>query len=47
MWVKAVPASGGLTLEYAGLARGEDPTLIAAVTDLADRHSQQLPKVEP
>ncbi len=46
MWVKAVPASGGLTLEYAGLARGEDPTLTTAVTDLADRHCQQLPKVE-
>ena len=47
VWVKAVAASGGLTLEYAGLARGEDPTLAAAVADLAEKHSQQLaPKVE-
>jgi cytochrome c biogenesis protein len=47
VWAKAVAASGGLTLEYAGLARGEDPTLAAAVADLAEKHSQQLaPKVE-
>ena len=39
--------TGGLTLEYAGLARGEDPTLAAAVAELAEKHSQQLaPKVE-
>jgi len=47
VWVKVVAASGGLTLEYAGLARGEDPTLAAAVPDLAEQHSQQLaPKVD-
>ena len=38
VWVKAVPDSRGTRLEYAGLARGEDPTLEAAVADLARRH---------
>ena len=38
VWVKAV----GSRLEYAGLARGEDPTLEAAVEDLAQRHSAAL-----
>ena len=39
MWVKAV---GRGRLEYAGLARGEDPTLEAAVADLARRHRAVL-----
>ncbi len=39
VWVQAVPqADGSTTLEYAGLARGEDPTLEAAVAALADKH---------
>ncbi len=39
VWVKAVPqADGSTTLEYEGLARGEDPTLEAAVAALADKH---------
>jgi cytochrome c biogenesis protein len=43
VWVKAIEKSdGGIRLEYAGLARGEDPGLEAAVTDLARRHAQQL-----
>lgn len=43
VWVKAVTGEGGVvSLEYAGLARGDDPGLAAAVADLADRHSQQL-----
>lgn len=42
MWVKAVTTKDGVTLEYAGLARGDDPTLTAAVADLADRHIEQL-----
>lgn len=47
VWVKAVPGRGDtLTLEYAGLARGDDPRLVEAVADLADRHVQRL-KVDP
>ncbi|WP_237583599.1 cytochrome c biogenesis protein ResB [Clavibacter tessellarius] len=43
VWVKAVPqADGSTTLEYAGLARGEDPTLEAAVAALADKHASGL-----
>jgi len=43
MWVKATPettAAGGtaLRIEYAGLARGEDPAIAAAVADLARSH---------
>jgi len=43
LWVKAVDGR----LEYAGLARGEDPTLAAAVADLARRHRAVLGDVEP
>ncbi|MDX2376022.1 cytochrome c biogenesis protein ResB [Microbacterium sp. LRZ72] len=43
VWVKAqVDADGAeptVVLEYAGLARGEDPTLDAAVSQIADRHA--------
>jgi cytochrome c biogenesis protein len=47
VWVKAVvSADGAVTLEYAGLARGDDPRLEEAVADLADRHIERL-KVEP
>ncbi len=43
VWVKAVELAGGdLRLEYAGLARGEDPRLEAAVAAIAERHSQGL-----
>jgi cytochrome c biogenesis protein len=43
VWVKAVPQADGSTiLEYAGLARGEDPTLEAAVAALADKHAAGL-----
>ncbi len=43
MWIKAVELEGGrLRLEYAGLARGEDPTLDAAVSAIAQRHAKQL-----
>jgi cytochrome c biogenesis protein len=49
VWVKATEnADGTTTLEYAGLARGEDPRLEQAVADIAAAHSQQLGlKVEP
>ncbi len=43
MWIKAVSASGGgVTLEYAGLARGEDPALAGAVAELAAAHAEAL-----
>jgi cytochrome c biogenesis protein len=42
MWVKAATDGGTLRLEYAGLARGEDPTLAAAVDALAQRHGDAL-----
>jgi cytochrome c biogenesis protein len=32
LWVKALPVAGSLTLEYAALARGDDPTLDRAVS---------------
>jgi len=38
VWIKAV----GSRIEYAGLARGEDPTLEAAVEDIALKHSAAL-----
>lgn len=43
MWVKATPGDGVLTLEYAGLARGEDPVIAAAVADLVRTHGASLP----
>ncbi|RQP10430.1 MAG: cytochrome c biogenesis protein ResB [Microbacteriaceae bacterium] len=42
MWIKAAAAEGGVRLEYAGLARGEDPGLEAAVAELADKHTARL-----
>ncbi|WP_243012211.1 cytochrome c biogenesis protein ResB [Cryobacterium zhongshanensis] len=43
LWVKAIRRDdGSVRLEYAGLARGDDPALETAVTALADRHSAVL-----
>jgi cytochrome c biogenesis protein len=43
VWIKAVELGDGrIRLEYAGLARGEDPGLETAVRSIAERHSQQL-----
>ncbi|MEL4319631.1 cytochrome c biogenesis protein ResB [Leifsonia sp. YIM 134122] len=40
VWVKVHDAGGGaLRFEYAGLARGDDPGLDAAVAAVADRHA--------
>ncbi|MCU1444974.1 cytochrome c biogenesis protein ResB [Cryobacterium sp.] len=48
LWVKAVErADGSVQLEYAGLARGEDPGLESAVTALADRHAALLERSAP
>lgn len=43
VWVKAIDGTDGtLRLEYAGLARGEDPGLAAAVSAIAERHAAKL-----
>lgn len=42
MWVKATPTGDALNIEYAGLARGEDPAIAAAVADLARDHGAAL-----
>lgn len=43
VWVKAIEqADGGIRLQYAGLARGDDPGLEAAVASIAERHSTTL-----
>jgi cytochrome c biogenesis protein len=43
VWVKAIEQEdGSVRLEYAGLARGEDPTLEAAIAQLADRHIARM-----
>jgi cytochrome c biogenesis protein len=43
VWVKARPVDDTtVQIEYAGLARGEDPALAAAVAQIADRHERDL-----
>ncbi|WP_438941855.1 cytochrome c biogenesis protein ResB [Naasia lichenicola] len=43
LWLKVRRGSDGeLSVEYAGLARGDDPRLDEAVQEFADRHSEQL-----
>jgi cytochrome c biogenesis protein len=42
LWVKALPGAGSVTLEYAALARGDDPTLERAVGDLVSKHRESL-----
>lgn len=47
MWVKATPQGSTVQLEYAGLARGEDPALDGAVAQFAQRHLASLPERTP
>ena len=42
VWIKAVKRGDGWGIEYAGLARGEDPGLEQAVADLAARHNAAI-----
>lgn len=43
IWVKAIEESdGSLRLEYAGLARGEDPALDEAVATIAEKHAASV-----
>jgi cytochrome c biogenesis protein len=48
IWVKAAKRpDGGVVLEYAGLARGEDPTLDDAVRSFAAAHGTAVGAAEP
>ncbi|NLB46895.1 MAG: cytochrome c biogenesis protein ResB [Microbacteriaceae bacterium] len=42
MWVKATASDDGVVLQYAALARGDDPTLERAVEQLRDSHRERL-----
>ena len=42
MWVKARQTPDGVVLQYAALARGDDPTLERAVEQLRDQHRDRL-----
>lgn len=42
MWVKALPVEDGVLLQYAALARGDDPTLERATAQLRDDHRARL-----
>ncbi len=42
LWVKATPGDGILRLEYAGLARGEDPAIATAVAEVSRTHLSGL-----
>ena len=42
VWVKALPVDGGVRLQYAALARGDDPTLEQAVAQLREQHRERL-----
>ncbi|MDM4762394.1 cytochrome c biogenesis protein ResB [Galbitalea sp. SE-J8] len=42
VWIAATETDDGTRLEYAGLARGEDPGLDAAIADVAKRHAAAL-----
>ena len=42
MWVKAIPSEDGVVLQYAALARGDDPALDRAIEDLIAKHDERL-----
>ncbi|MDH6182025.1 cytochrome c biogenesis protein [Microbacteriaceae bacterium SG_E_30_P1] len=42
VWIKVVDTDGVTALQYAGLARGDDPRLEQVVGELADRHNERL-----
>lgn len=42
VWVKAISAPGGVTLEYAALARGDDPSLQRAIDEIVAEHRKLL-----
>lgn len=42
LWVKAITSEASVTLQYAGLSRGDDPTLERAVADLQQSHRDSI-----
>lgn len=42
VWVKAIPSEIGVTLQYAALSRGDDPTLEHAVAELLKSHRERI-----
>jgi cytochrome c biogenesis protein len=42
VWVKATSTKSGARLEYAGLARGDDPRLDTALAEIAEKHAKIL-----
>ncbi|SFS15364.1 cytochrome c biogenesis protein [Microbacterium sp. cf046] len=42
LWVKATPDGRTVRLEYAGLARGEDPAIAAALDQFVERHGDAV-----
>lgn len=42
VWVRATQSKSGTLIEYAALARGEDPRLESALSDFAVRHGKEL-----
>lgn len=42
LWVKAIPSEDGVVIQYAGLARGDDPALDRAVEELREAHREVL-----
>jgi cytochrome c biogenesis protein len=42
LWVKASTSKGAVELEYAGLARGEDPAIAAALDSFVQRHREAV-----
>lgn len=44
LWIRVTRTGDGLDIEYAGLARGDDPRLAATVSGIADRHAGRLRK---
>jgi cytochrome c biogenesis protein len=47
VWIRATPLGGAVQLEYGGLARGDDPLLLASVEGLARRIAGRLITTTP
>ena len=44
MWIRVRQEGDGVLVEYAGLARGDDPNLVRAVSELERNHRAALPE---